>query len=196
MGAGVIPFSVHNQQVLFLFQKVFSGRKTGYLIDFGGGVNKWETYQQAAAREFVEETETMFLAENIEEIKKAEKSPIRVSHQLEIVTQLFDRTLQLHPQWWCWREPGNKVPQKDWKTFFIEFEYQDLTIINQEWKVEGDLKARFSKRRELHWIDADSLLFIYEHQPEKLWKRVRQLVNVRQIIQAIKQEKYGLPASS
>ena len=40
MGAGVIPFAVHNKRVYFLFQKVFKGRKSGYLCDFGGGVNK------------------------------------------------------------------------------------------------------------------------------------------------------------
>lgn len=189
MGAGVIPFAVHKQQVHFLFQKVFNGRKMGYLIDFGGGVNEGETYQQAAAREFVEETETMFLSESIEDIKVAKKTPARISRQLTVVTKLFERTLQLQPHWWCRREPGNKVPQKDWKTFFIEFDYQDLSIINQQWKIEDGRQTRFKKRRELHWIDADSLLFIYQHHPEKLWKRVRQLMNARLIVETIKQEK-------
>lgn len=189
MGAGVIPFTVHRQQVLFLFQKVFNGRKTGYLIDFGGGINEGETYQHAAAREFVEETETMFFAESIEDIKMAEKTPARIARQLSVVTKLFDRTLQQNPNWWCQREVGNKLPPKDWKTFFIEVDYQDLSIINQEWQAEDGRQTRFSKRRELHWIDADLLLFIYQQQPEKLWKRVRQLVNARSIVEAIKREK-------
>jgi len=189
MGAGVIPFSVHNKQVCFLFQTVFSGRKMGHLIDFGGGVNEGETHRQTAAREFLEETETMFFAEGIEDIKAAAKIPSRVARQLPIITKLFDHTLQQHPHWWCRREPGNKIPPKDWKTFFIEVEYQDLSVINQEWAMEKGLQTRFSKRRELHWIDADQLLFIYEHHPEKLWKRVRQLVNARMVIQMIKKEK-------
>lgn len=189
MGAGVIPFTVHKQQVLFLFQKVFNGRKSGYLIDFGGGVNEGETYQQAAAREFVEETETMFFAPSIEDIKQAKKTPKRIAHQLPIVTKLFEHTLQHYPHWWCRREPGSKVVPKDWKTFFIEFEYQDLSIMNQEWEIEDGRQTRFSKRRELHWIDAERLLFIYNHHPEKLWKRVRQLINARLVIQTIKQEK-------
>lgn len=189
MGAGVIPFTVHKQQVLFLFQKVFSGRKSGCLIDFGGGINQGETYQQAAAREFVEETETMFFAEGIEELKIAEKTPARIARQLLVVTELFGRTLEQYPHWWCQREPGNKIPPKDWKTFFIEFDYQSLDMINQEWAAEGTRRTRFSKRRELHWIEADYLLLIYQQHPEKLWKRVRQLVNARSIVQAIKQEK-------
>ncbi len=189
MGAGVIPFAVHKQQVHFLFQKVFYGRKTGYLIDFGGGLDEGESYQQAAIREFVEETETMFFSGTPEEVKVAKKTPIRISHQLSIVTTLFDRTLQQHPNWYCRREPGNKALPKDWKTFFIECDYQDLSLINNEWKREEGRQTRFSKRRELHWVDADTLLFIYENQPEKLWKRVRQLMNAKSIIQTIKQEK-------
>lgn len=188
MGAGVIPFAVHEQQVYFLFQKVFNGRKSGYLIDFGGGVNKGETYQQAAAREFVEETETMFFADDI---KTAEKTPLRITRQLSIVTRLFERTLQQYPHWWCRREPGDKIPPKDWKTFFIEFDYQELDIINREWALEDGRQTRFSKRRELHWIDVDHLLLIYDQHPEKLWKRVRQLINAPLIIQAIKYEKYS-----
>lgn len=189
MGAGVIPFAVHKQQIYFLFQKVFKGRKTGYLIDFGGGINAGETYQQAAAREFIEETETMFFAQGIADIKAAEKTPARIARQLAIVNRLFEQTLQQHPHWWCRRAPGNKVPQKDWKTFFIEFEYQDLSIINQQWIIEDERQTRFSKRRELHWIDADNLLFIYRQHPERLWKRVRQLMNARLMVQMIKQEK-------
>lgn len=189
MGAGVIPFAVHKQQVHFLFQRVFSGRKSGYLIDFGGGVNEGETLQQAAAREFVEETETLFFAKDIKEIKVAKKTPTRIAYQLPMVTSLFERTLEQHPHWWCRREPGNKIPPKNWKTYFIEFQYKDLSIINQEWEVEDGINNRFSKRRELHWIDADQLLFIYQHHPEKLWKRVRQLVNAQSVVQTIKQEK-------
>ncbi len=38
MGAGVIPLVVKDGEILFLFQQTFSGRKVGYLIDFGGGL--------------------------------------------------------------------------------------------------------------------------------------------------------------
>jgi len=177
LGSGVIPFAIDNQQVYFLFQKVFHGRKTGYLIDFGGGVNEGETYQQAAAREFVEETETLFFEDSVEGIKTAKKTPLRIDHQLLIVTQLFDKTLRQNPDWFCRRSPGKKVPPKDWITFFIEFEYKDLSLINKEWASEGDQKARFSKRRELHWITAEHLLAMYENHPENLWKRVLLLSN-------------------
>ncbi|MCP4391927.1 MAG: NUDIX domain-containing protein, partial [Gammaproteobacteria bacterium] len=65
MGAGLIPFCVNERNVHFLFHKTFSGRRAGYLVDFGGGRHDGETYRQTAVREFVEETDTMFLASDL-----------------------------------------------------------------------------------------------------------------------------------
>ena len=44
MGAGVIPFAEQDDKVCFLFQTTFSGRKTGHLIDFGGGLGDDDQY--------------------------------------------------------------------------------------------------------------------------------------------------------
>jgi len=73
MGAGVIPFSVCDKDVYFLFQRTFTGRKVGYLIDFGGGLGADENYQEAAIREFVEETGTMYFSDNLHAQLKALK---------------------------------------------------------------------------------------------------------------------------
>jgi 8-oxo-dGTP pyrophosphatase MutT (NUDIX family) len=189
MGAGVIPFAVHKQQVYFLFQTVFKGRKAGHYIDFGGGINRGETHQQAAAREFIEETETLFFAEDDQDIKIARKSTLRIARQLPIITKLFTQTLIKNPHWYCLREPGKKAIPKNWISYFIEFDYQDLSNINNQWELENGQQIRFSKRRELHWIEATQLLYIYQNQPKKLWKRVRQLVNAKNVIKEIMKEK-------
>jgi len=191
MGAGVIPFAIHNNQLYFLFQTVFVGRKTGFYIDFGGGVDDGESSQHAATREFVEETETLFFAQGAEEISNARRTPERISQQISIMSQQFEKTLNANPNWWCKREPGNKVPAKDWITFFVEIDYQDLSPINKEWGKYSQQPQRFKKRRQLHWLESGELLAIYQNHPEKLWKRVRQLVNVQELIQEIKQEKVG-----
>ena len=177
----MIPFSVFNSDVYFLFQKTFSGRKEGYLIDFGGGGDKGESYQQTAMREFVEETETLFFAEDI---NSARRTPERVASQIAVMERLFIKTMTAHPDWWCQRHIGNKAIPKDWRTFFIEVDYQDVVPLNNAWKT--DSAGRFKKRRELHWVLANDLLGIYQTQPEKLWKRVRQLVHAEQTIKAIK----------
>ena len=62
MGAGVLPFARREGRTWFLMQTVFSGRKCGLFNDFGGGVEDGEAETRAAAREFVEETETMYLS--------------------------------------------------------------------------------------------------------------------------------------
>ena len=180
MGAGVIPFTVIGGKVSFLFQTTFSGRKVGCLIDFGGGLGAGEDFKDTAIREFVEETETMYLADDIQQ---ACRSVARVKRQIPIVEKLFNATLSAHPHWWCKRAPGDPVNPKLWRTFFIEFPYRDIDKLNREWA--ADQNGRFKKRRELFWVTGNDLLAIYDHAPNKLWKRVRQLENAKETIHSI-----------
>lgn len=180
MGAGVIPFTVIGGKVSFLFQTTFSGRKVGCLIDFGGGLGAGEDFKDTAIREFVEETETMYLADDIQQ---ACRSVTRVKRQIPIVEKLFNATLSAHPHWWCKRAPGDPVNPKLWRTFFIEFPYRDIDKLNREWA--ADKNGRFKKRRELFWVTGNDLLAIYDHAPNKLWKRVRQLENAKETIHSI-----------
>ena len=180
MGAGVIPLAIKGGEILFLFQKTFSGRKTGYLIDFGGGLGDGEDYRATAMREFVEETETMYLSDDL---KAAQRSEERVIQQLKQVDEIFERTLSVHPHWWRRRNPGSRKKPKDWRTYFIEFPFRNIMAINREW--ESDSSGRFRKRRELIWVPADRLLDIYARSPNELWKRVSQLENAELLIRDI-----------
>lgn len=180
MGAGVIPFTVSDGKVCFLFQTTFAGRKAGYLADFGGGLGAGEDYRVTAIREFVEETETMYFSANP---GRAYRTPERVRDQIPVVEALFDKTLAAHPDWWCRRAPGDPGNPKDWRTFFIEFPYRDIAELNREW--ESDNGGRFRKRRELVWVDGSELLAIYARAPGRLWKRVRQLETATETIRAI-----------
>lgn len=184
MGAGVIPFVVIDGEVYFLFQKTFTGRKVGYFVDFGGGLGEGEDYRETAIREFVEETETMYFSNDVQQASRTVES---VKNQIPIVEALFDETLAAHPDWSCRRAPGNPLHPKQWKTFFIEFPYRDIDVLNREW--ETDTTGRFKKRRELVWISGSELLEIYDHAPDKLWKRVRQLENAKETIHSIVQSK-------
>lgn len=184
MGAGVIPFVVDGHKVDFLFQTTFTGRKMGHLIDFGGGLGEGEDYQETAIREFVEETETMYLADDI---RLAHRTPAAVASQIPVVEALFNETLNAHPDWWCKRASINPDKPKHWRTFFVEFPYRDIAELNHEWKM--DTSGRFKKRRELVWVASDELLSIYDKAPAKLWKRVRQLENATEIIRSIQRSK-------
>jgi hypothetical protein len=108
----------------------------------------------------------------------------RVSRQITIVESLFEKTLSLHPDWWC-----ERLHAKDWRTYFIEFPYRNVELLNREWREDSDGAGRFKKRRELSWISAEELLSIYEARPERLWKRVRQLVQAPDQIRKILQTK-------
>ncbi len=184
MGAGVIPFAVSDGIVYFLFQTTFAGSKAGYLVDFGGGLGAGEDYREAAIREFIEETETMYFSHDVQQ---ASRTVDRVRKQFPIVEALFDKTLAVQPDWCCRRASGNPLHPKLWKTFFIEFPYRDIEALNREWA--ADRIGRFRKRRELVWISAAELLAIYKYSPGKLWKRVRQLENATETVHAIVQRK-------
>ena len=184
MGAGVIPFAVIDGEVYFLFQKTFTGRKVGYLIDFGGGLGEGENYRETAIREFVEETETMYFANDVQQASRTVES---VNNQIPIVAALFDATMAAHPDWHCRRAPGNPLHPKQWQTFFVEFPCRDIGVLNRAWK--SDTVGRFKKRRELVWVSGSELLEIYDHVPDKLWMRVRQLENARETILSVMQNK-------
>mgnify|MGYP001818730796 FL=1 len=182
MGAGVIPFAESDRTVYFLFQTTFSGRKAGHLIDFGGGLGAGEDYRDTAIREFVEETETMYFSDNLQTASRTAES---VRNQIPAVRALFDKTLAMHPDWCCRRSPGDPARPKQWKTFFIRFPYRDIRELNREW--EADRAGRFKKRRELFWVAAGELLDIYKNNPDRLWKRVRQLEKATETIHSIQE---------
>lgn len=186
MGAGVLPFSVVGDELRFLFQTVFAGRKTGFLNDFGGGVGDGESPRECAVREFIEETETMYFAEDP---MRATRTAESVGAQMPLVEALFEATLSDHPDWWCRRAPGDSRKPKDWTTYFIEVPHRDVVPLNRAWK--DDPTGRYKKRRELIWLTVDELLSIYAADPQRLWKRVRQLEGAPDLIQRIRQVKAG-----
>jgi 8-oxo-dGTP pyrophosphatase MutT (NUDIX family) len=180
MGAGVLPFARHGGRVFFLMQTVFAGRKSGLLNDFGGGSDPGESGIQTAAREFVEETETLYFAENP---GIARRTPGSVKAQLSVVQPLFDDSLSRHPDWACRRMPPDPAKPKDWTTFFVGIPYRDVEPLNRLW--EADDGARYKKRRRLIWLSAAELVSLYTGHPDRLWKRVRQLDNAVAVITEI-----------
>ena len=122
----------------------------------------------------------MFFSDNPASVISSRK---RIKSQLPLVEALFDKTLDKHPDWWCPRVDSARGRPRDWKTFFVEFAYRDVTAMNREW--EADAGRRFRKRRELLWIPAEVLCDYYTNSPERLWRRVWQLQGATEIIQSI-----------
>jgi len=185
-GAGVLPFAVHTGRVRFLFHRTFSGRRAGLLVDFGGGCRVDETRVQAAAREFVEETEAMFLAPDI---RQASLAGAGYRRQLIEMETLLVRTRAEHPDWYCRRVSGPGRAKRDWRTYFVEVAYRDVAAMNAAWAADDG--RCFRKRRELVWVTAQRLLEFFSTQPERLWKRVRELEGAPEVIHAIRQVREG-----
>jgi hypothetical protein len=71
-GAGMLPYTVHEGKLLFLFHRTFIGKKHGTLNDFGGAVDEADASDpiRAASREFIEETFACpFEHHSLEELK-------------------------------------------------------------------------------------------------------------------------------
>lgn len=179
-GAGLIPFARRGDGVEFLFHRTFSGRRAGLLVDFGGGSRPGEPQSDTALREFIEETEAMYLADDIHQVDRSQRF---IQAQLPQLRECFARTQQAYPHWWCRRRPASGKPPKDWKTFFVELEYRDPAAMNRAWAEDGG--QRFAKRRELVWVPAPELLEIFQHHPERLWTRLRELEDPLPIIREI-----------
>ena len=177
-GAGVIPFAIEDGAVWFLFHKTFSGRRAGLLVDFGGGSRPDESQLQTAAREFVEETEAMFFANSCND----DLTPL-IQSQYHRMLQLMEQMQNTQADRCCVRRNRNGDKPRDWKTFFVEVAFRDVTDMNMAWA--EDSAGRFKKRRELCWVAADKLLEIVENRPEALWKRIREYEGLRDVILAI-----------
>jgi 8-oxo-dGTP pyrophosphatase MutT (NUDIX family) len=181
MGAGVLPFALVDGRVTFLLQTVFEGRKSGLLNDFGGGSEPGESATRTAAREFIEETETLYFAADP---VTARRTPESVETQLSVMEQCFDDTLSCHPDWWCRRLSPNPSKPKDWTTYFVEIPFRDVEPLNLLWA--SDNEARYKKRRQLFWFSASELMSLFARHPERLWKRVRQLDGAVELITTIR----------
>ena len=75
MGAGILPITIHNGKLLFLFSREYIGGDhfdNGLWSDFGGGSDKNESIRDTAVRECFEESDG-FLG-NIKTITKLVKS--------------------------------------------------------------------------------------------------------------------------
>lgn len=105
-GAGVLPYTVHDGELLFLFHQTHHGRKQGTLIDFGGATNIGETDPAiVAGREFVEETfgcvfdqkhsleELQSLSQGIESEMSMQQSQF-VTNQIETFTKYLKQNLE------------------------------------------------------------------------------------------------------
>jgi hypothetical protein len=179
-GAGLIPFARVDGKVKFLFHRTFTGSRAGLLVDFGGGTAPGESHEQTAIREFTEETDAMFLSPDY---RNAGLCIASMDIQMQRLAADLRRTQDRHPHWWCKRNLRKGEGLRDWKTFFVEVDYRDVSGMNEVWA--ADRGQRFHKRRELLWVGAGSLLDVIDRQPEGMWRRLVELQGLRSLIKEI-----------
>jgi hypothetical protein len=185
-GAGILPFSVRDNKVYFLFQKTTEGRKSNQLVDFGGARQEHENDPQlTAAREFSEETYGLFLSNNLEDaarhLEGKNEKEIETSEIVQNGTRKILQKLQSKQNVWMSRtsEPPGYV------MYFVMIDYQPLDLINRivNNNRSDNTSSRVRKQREFLWISSDQ---IRAHSlPVPLFPRVTSITNVFSIMNQI-----------
>jgi hypothetical protein len=185
-GAGILPFSVHDNKVYFLFQKANEGRKANQLVDFGGARYDHENDPQVtAAREFSEETCGLFSSNNLEEaarhLEGKNEKEIETSEIVQNGTMKILQILESKQNVWMSRisEPPGYV------MYFVMIEYQPLALINHivNNKRNDNNSNQLRKQREFHWVSSDQIRT--NSLPAPLFPRVTSVKNVFNIMNQI-----------
>ena len=100
--------------------------------------------------------------------------------QYKLMLQLIEQTQLHHPGWFCHRRNRDGGRPGNWRTFFVEVKYRDLSGMNAAWA--QDTTGRFRKRRELLWLPTDRLLDTIVNTPDALWKRIREYEGMRDVV--------------
>eukprot|EP01124_Arcella_intermedia_P020431 TRINITY_DN27905_c0_g1_i1.p1 TRINITY_DN27905_c0_g1~~TRINITY_DN27905_c0_g1_i1.p1 ORF type:complete len:207 (+),score=28.51 TRINITY_DN27905_c0_g1_i1:50-670(+) len=171
-GAGVVPFAVHNGEVLFLLHKTFQGAKKGTLIDWGGSTESRETPLQTAAREFVEETECMYFASDIPSHLSRKSEPERTK-QIALVEELLGKGTVGY----C----NSHFGLLSYRAFFAQFPYRDLSTINKRFQKAKEYGLE--KTRQLEWVTTEQLLEgLSDKSSTPLFVRLKNINNLSKIV--------------
>jgi len=142
-GAGVIPFCVRDDDVLFLFHTTFEGKKVGFLMDCGGRCFDDESSELNAAREFAEETcgylgfftpSSNLKEEPHSSISGASNEMLHKLRGPKVLKVSFQSSLS-----------------STYTVFFTRVEYVPQQLLS--------LHVSANKKREFLWISSSSLLY-------------------------------------
>jgi len=99
MGGGILPYTIHDGQILFLLSREsidYKWKESGLWSDFGGKKEKNETYKQAAIREGFEESNGILGNINDLETLVNNNSPFHITknkHRVYVVYIKYDKQL-------------------------------------------------------------------------------------------------------
>jgi len=136
MGAGILPTTIHNGKLYFLFGKENKYADTPGWSDFGGGTDNNETFLQTAVREAGEEL-TGFLGSDVEVRKLLNKATFNIdngeNYRMHIFYMKYDTQLPYY------YNNNQKFIQKK----------LDPTIVQ---------KSKIFEKQEIKWISVDEMI--------------------------------------
>ena len=134
MGAGILPTSLHNGKLYFLFGKENKYADTPGWSDFGGGTDNTETHIQTAIREGSEEL-TGFLGTD-EDVKRLLKKTYNIDG---------DRNYRMHV---CFME---------YNPHLITYYNNNQRFIQKKLAPDTIKKSKIFEKAEIRWVCVDDL---------------------------------------
>jgi len=147
-GAGILPFTIHNSQIVFLFHQTHRGKKVGFFVDFGGAidVNDVDSFY-TACREFNEETAgLLYLSKRELENIKILGTEKEIAKNVKQATEIMYQELKNVHKWMI------EHPFSGYKLYITPIQrYMDASVLNKYYETA-------EKKRTFSWIKIDDLI--------------------------------------
>ncbi|AGC02099.1 NUDIX hydrolase [Acanthamoeba polyphaga moumouvirus] len=170
--AGIIPYTFHNGQLYFLFQKAKNPprKKDSGWNDFGGKqINPNETTAQIASREFSEETSCLFYLADKKDLKSKEmydlfKDNQKLNYDMDTI-QLLKDIILLSQKYYCDKITEYVFPiyvssKETYISYFVKVKY----IPEQDIPKAEDIHINYEDRylRDCKWFSLNDIMNLNE----------------------------------
>ncbi|QGR54092.1 nudix hydrolase [Moumouvirus maliensis] len=170
--AGIIPYTFHNGQLYFLFQRAKNPlrKKDSGWNDFGGKqINPNETTAQIASREFSEETSCLFYLAEKKDSKSKEfydllKDNQKLNYDIDTI-QLLKDIILLSQKHYCDKITEYVLPiyvssKETYISYFVKVKY----IPEQDIPKAEDIHINYEDRylRDCKWFSLDDVINLNE----------------------------------
>jgi len=166
MGAGILAYGVHKQQLYVLLHTTTSGKKVGHLVDCGGGDKEGESSLQTAIREFAEETAGVFFPPSsmtredlsrkisaISDVHTIQSLP-EITESISVSKTFFEAQKTIH-------SPLMATWFSLWRYFVyvLEVPFIDTALLNDAMKSLG------TKQKIFYWVPVEEVINIQTKLP-------------------------------
>eukprot|EP01098_Paradermamoeba_levis_P010869 TRINITY_DN4583_c0_g1_i1.p1 TRINITY_DN4583_c0_g1~~TRINITY_DN4583_c0_g1_i1.p1 ORF type:complete len:207 (-),score=26.86 TRINITY_DN4583_c0_g1_i1:22-642(-) len=163
--AGILPYTVYNGEVHFLFQTPSSGRKMGFFMDFGGSKKEGDAdLYCTAVREFCEETACCFFVDKDSLLSTGDVTALMATEDVQKKMEGLVEKLKTPEKQQIWHCVKFRRFRNNYHFFIVPFPYLDPAIPTKAFSNHS------SKKRTYQWIPLSK---VQQQLTRTIWHRLR-----------------------